>query len=169
MKDWVKSDRLKFKIGTLEWMNFFGLPLGFIILGLTNLTFVFKADDKEKLITLIIGFISFCIVGVLTYTYQLKRLNFESFKLNKELDNFKIELRKHLKQNDWEIDYDNKLYLQATYRGSLINFDMITIQFSKTEIKWNVIRHPLSHNSIAALITLNKQGKEMIKLIKASA
>ena len=169
MKEWIKNDRLKLNIGSLEWLNFFGLPTGLIVLGLINLTFVFKTADKEKLLTFLIGFLSCCIIGVLTYLFQLHRLKFKSLKLDKELNDFKNELRKKLKQNDWEIDYHNKLYLQATYRGSLINLDMLTMRFTKTEIKWNVIRHPHSHNAIATLITINKQGKKIIKLMKASA
>jgi hypothetical protein len=169
MKDWIKKDKLKFKIGSLEWMNFFGLPTGFVMLSFINLIFIFKTGDSEKIRVYLIGFIICLIVGALTYFLQLNRLKYKTFKLDKELVIFKNIIREILKTNDWEIDYDNDLYLQATYRGSLINMDMLTLRFSKTEIRWNVIRHPLSHNAIANLITLNKQGKRMIKQIKASA
>lgn len=169
MKDWIKKDRLKFKFGSLEWMNFFGLPTGLIIFGLIFFIFIFKTDAQDKKFVLWIGFICCLVSGVLTYFLQLYRLRFKSFKLNRQLSDFKNDIREILKNSNWEIDYDNKLYLQATYRGSLINLDMLTLRFTKKEIRWNVIRHPLSHNSIAALITLNRQGKKIIKQIKASA
>jgi len=66
-------------------------------------------------------------------------------------------------------DNENKFYLKATYHCSLINLDMLTLRFSKKDIRWNVIRHPLSHNAISALMALNKQGKRIIEKIKASA
>lgn len=169
MKDWIKKDRLKFKVGSLEWMNYFGLPTGLVMFGIMFLIFVFKTDDSDKISVMLTGFISCFVIGVLTYFIQLHRLKFKSFKIDRELSDFKNYVRDILKKNNWEIDYDNELYLQATYRGSLINLDMLTLRFSKTEIRWNVIRHPLSHNAIANLITINIQGKKMIKQIIASA
>ncbi|MCB8999393.1 MAG: hypothetical protein H6540_04900 [Bacteroidales bacterium] len=169
MKDWIKKDRLKFKVGSLEWMNYFGLPTGLVMFGIIFLIFVFKTYDSDKIFVLLTGFISCFITGVLTFFLQLHRLRFKSFKLDRELSDFKNVVSEILKNSNWEIDYDNELYLQATYRGSLINLDMLTLRFSKTEIRWNVIRHPLSHNAIANLITLNNQGKMVIKQIKASA
>lgn len=169
MKDWIKKDRLKFKVGSLEWMNYFGLPTGLIMFGIIFLNFIFKTNDSDKNLVMLIGFIFCTIIGVLTYFLQLRRLKFKSFKFDRELSDFKNYVREILEKNNWEIDYDNELYLQATYRGSLINLDMLTLRFSKTEIRWNVIRHPLSHNAVANLITINKQGKKMIKQIKASA
>jgi hypothetical protein len=139
------------------------------VLGLINVIFIFKTDDSEKTSILLVGFICCLITGILSYFLQLRRLRFKSFNFDKELDDFKNDLREILKNSNWEIDYDNALYLQATYRGSLINLDMLTLRFTKKEIKWNVIRHPFSHNSIAALITLNIQGKRMIEQIKAIA
>ena len=165
MRDWIKKDRLKFKVGSLEWMNYFGLPTGLVLFAIIFLIFVFKTDDADKKIGSIFCF----IIGVLTYFLQLQRLKFKSFKFDNELSDFRNYIREILKQSNWEIDYDNELYLQATFRGSLINLDMLTLRFSKTEIRWNVIRHPLSHNAIANLITINIQGKKMIKQIKASA
>ena len=169
MKDWIKKDRLEFKIGSLEWINFLGFPVGLIMLSLINLFFVFKTGDSEKLAVLLSCFIVCFITGTLSYFLQLRRLRFKSFRLDKELGKFKNDLREILKRSNWEIDFDNELYLQATYRGSVTNLDMMTLRFTKEEIRWNVIRHPLSHNSIAALITFNKHGKRIIEQIKANA
>ena len=163
MKDWINKDRLKFKVGSLEWMNFFGLPTGLIMLGLINLIFIFTTDDSERIVMFLTAFICCLIMGILSYFLQLSRLKFKSFKLDKDVSDFKNVLRKTLKNSNWEIDYDNELYLQATYRGSLINLDMLTLRFTKKEMNWNAIRNPLSHNAIAALITFNRQGIEQIK------
>jgi hypothetical protein len=78
-------------------------------------------------------------------------------------------VRQLLTDNKWEIDYDNKKFLQATFRGNFFNLDMLTLRYGKSEIKWNVIHHPQSHNSIAALFSLNRQGRKMIEKIKACA
>ncbi|MGE4288637.1 MAG: hypothetical protein AB7E36_08120 [Salinivirgaceae bacterium] len=169
MKDWIRKDRLKFKYFSLERLNFFGLPTAFIVIGIIHGVFLFKADFKSINHLILVGFFAFLILGISTYYLQLNRLKFKNIRLTKNLDDFKTELKKILISNNWEIDYDNNLYLQATFRNGLTNLDMLTIKFKKKEIQWNVIRHPWSQNSIAALITINIEGRKMIEIIKAIA
>jgi len=57
--------------------------------------------------------------------------------------------------------------VQAVQRGSLLNLEMITLVFKERYIRWNVIHHPESQNSIAALLSFNRYGKRIIKQIKA--
>ena len=125
MNNSVKHDRLKFKIGSCGRMNFFGLPVAFIVLGIINLYFIFITEIREKQIVFIIGFIGCLTIGVLMYLLQLYRLRYKSFKLNRDLKDFKDDLRDILISNDWEIDYDNNKYMQATYRGSVINQNVV--------------------------------------------
>jgi len=44
---------------------------------------------------------------------------------------------------------------------------MLTLRYGKSEIKFNVIHHPHSSNSIAVLFSLNRQGRKIIAKIKA--
>ncbi|MCB0380468.1 MAG: hypothetical protein KDD24_04375 [Flavobacteriales bacterium] len=169
MKDWIKNDRIVFKIGSLEWLNYYGLPAGILGLSLIQLFFLFKDFDNLKYDVILLNFCLTLILGIGTYYLQIIRLRFKSFKINKDLDAFKNEIRLLFDSNKWKIDYDNQQYMQATYRGSIFNLDMITLRFKKNEIQWNVIHHPWSHNAIAALLTLNRQGYKMIKQIKAIA
>lgn len=169
MKDWIKKDKIVLKIGSFEWLNYFGLPTGFIGFSLIEIYFFLIETNHQNAITLLIGFLLSLILGVGTYWVQLKRLNFSTFVLNKEIEVFKKEIRELLNNNEWEIDYDNQAYLQATYKGSSFNLDMLTIKFRRDKIQWNVIHHPQSHNSISALFTTNRYGRKMIEKIKACA
>ena len=169
MQDWIKPDRIVFKIGSFEWLNYFGLPAGIIVLGIMQLCFFLIELNVTKNEIFLIGFVLTSPLGLITYYLQFRRLRFKTFKLNRDINSFKSEINTILLSDGWEIDYDNKLYLQATYRGSIFNLDMLTLRFRKSEIQWNVIHHPYSQNSIAALLTLNRQGNRIIKKIKASA
>ncbi len=169
MPDWIKPDKLRFKIGSLEWMNFFGLPSFLILISLINAYFYFNDMNHSASKTFLIGFVLTLVIGFISYKIQQKRLNYKVFKLNTDLLEFKEKARQLLKENHWEIDYDNKQFIQATFRGNIFNLDMLTLRFKKDEIQWNIIHHPGSHNSIAAVLTLNRQGKKMIKKIIASS
>lgn len=167
MKDCIKSDRIYFKIGSHDWFTHQGFPLGLIGFSLLQLYYFLKDLDSSKSEMFFIGFIFF--LGLITYFLQLKKLKFKSFMLTRDLDSFKSELKSLLLNNKWEIDYDNKQYLQATYMGSVFVGSMLTLRFKKSGIQWNVIHHPYSNNPIAALLSFNLQGKRMIKKIKAMA
>lgn len=167
MKDWIKSDRIVFKFASLEWSNFYGLPIGFLGLSLINLTFVFQTNDYDKQNVFIIGFITLLIIGIVSGFIQYRRLKFKSFPIDGNTAAIKSEIKSLLIDADWRIDYDNKSLVQATYTRSMFNHDMITLKFKSAEIQWNVIHHPHSYNSIAALFSINREGKRMIKKIKA--
>lgn len=162
----LKSDRLYFKIGSFEWLNFFGIPLFSILAGFIFLFSYLKDSTSQMLLFSFVLSLSF---GIVSYVIQSKRLKFKTLKISKELEILKTEIRELLKNNKWDINYDNKMYLQATYRGSIFNLDMLTLKYAKTEIKWNVINHPQSDNSIAALFSFNRPGKNIIRKIKACA
>ncbi len=170
MRSSIKSDRLSFKFGSLEWSNFYGMPIFLLILGFIVLFFIIKDFNQiDKIIDLAFYLIICLLIGLLLILRQKKRLKFKRFDLNGELEDFKIKVRELLNDNKWEIDYDNKNFLQATYRGSVFSLDMLTLKFKDKEILWNIIHHPGSHNSIAATFSLNKHGKQIIKKIKTSA
>jgi len=169
MKEHIKANRLSFKVGTFEWLNFFGLPVGLIVFSLIMLFFFIKDRFSMDSINNLIAFVVLASFGVITYYIQLRKLKLKTFQLKRNIEEFKKEVRKILNTNKWAIEYDNKSFLLATQRGSVFNLDMIILKFDKSLIKWNVIHHPRSNNSIAALFSLNIYGKKIIKLIKASA
>jgi hypothetical protein len=168
MKNTIKKNKISFKIGSLQWLNFFGMPIGLIGFSFIQIFLIIK-DSNTPNNTQILCPIIILILGVSTYYFQTKRLLFKTLKINKDILIFKNEIREILNNNEWKIDYDNKLYLQARYEGSLFNSDMLTLKFKKSEIQWNIIHHPNSQNSIASLFTLNKQGNRIIKKITAIA
>ena len=170
MRSSIKSDRLSFKLGSLEWLNFYGLSVFLLILGFIGLFFIIKDFNQIDNIIDFALFSTFCLLsGLLLILRQKKRLKFKRFDLNGELEDFKTKVRELLNDNKWEIDYDNKTFLQATYRGSVFSLDMLTLKFKNKEILWNIIHHPGSLNSIAATFSLNKHGKQIIKKIKTNA
>ncbi|WP_321371146.1 hypothetical protein [uncultured Draconibacterium sp.] len=170
MRSSIKSNRLSFKIGSLEWSNFYGLPIFLLILGFIGLFFIIKDFNQIDKITDFVLFSTFCLLsGLLLILRQKKRLKFKSFAFNGELEEFKIKIRELLNDNKWEINYDNKTFLQATFWESLFSLDMLTLKFKDKEILWNIIHHPGSHNSIAASFSFNKQGKKIIKRIITDA
>lgn len=165
----IKSDRLNFKIGSFEWLNFFGLPTYLVLLSFLFLYSYLKDSTNQDTQIFLISFVLTFFIGIVSYLIQLKRLKFKTLKISKELDSLKDELRELLLDNKWEIDYDNKKFLQATFRGNIFGLDMLTLRYGKSEIQWNVIHHPRSHNSIAALFSLNRQGRKIMEKIKACA
>ena len=170
MRNSIKSDRLSFKFGSLEWLNFYGLPIFLLILGFIGLFFFIKDFNQINKISDLALYVIICLLsGLFLILRQRKRLKFKRFELGRELEDFKIKVRELLKENKWEIDYDNKTFLQATYRGSVLNLDMLTLRFKDKEILWNIIHHPSSHNSIASTFSINRQGKQIMKKIKTSA
>lgn len=169
MNESIKSDRLNFKIGSFEWLNYFGLPTFLILISFFFLYSYLKDYTNQDDQIFLISFVLTIFIGVVSYRVQLGRLKFKTLKISKELETLKDELRELLTNNKWEIDYDNQKFLQATFRGNIFNLDMLTLRYGKSEIKWNVIHHPRSHNSIAALFSLNRQGRKIIEKIKACA
>ena len=170
MRSSIKSDRLSFKFGSLEWLNFYGMTIFLLILGFIGLFFIIKDFNKIDKIIDFTFFSMICLLsGLILILRQKKRLKFKRFDLNGELEDFKIKVRELLNENKWEINYDNKNFLQATYRGSVFSLDMLTLRFNDKEILWNIIHHPSSHNSIASTFSINRQGKQIMKKIKTSA
>lgn len=165
MKDTIKKNKISFKIGSLQWSIFFGLPVGLIVIGLLPIISIIKDLDTLKDNFLIAFSIVNIILGIATYYFQKRRLLFKTLKVNKDVKILKTEIRDILNNNQWKINYDNPLFLQATYNDSLFNQDMLTLKFKKHEIQWNIIHHPYSHNSFASLFTLNKQGNNVMKKI----
>jgi hypothetical protein len=165
----IKSDRLSFKIGSFEWLNFFGLPAFFIFISFIFLYSFIKDSSNKDSQMFLVSFVLTVFIGVVSYIIQFKRLKFKTLKITKEIEILKVEIRELLTDNKWEIDYDNRKFLQATYRGSIFGLDMLTLRYGKSEIKWNVIYHPQSNNSLAALFSLNRQGRKIVEKIKACA
>lgn len=170
MRNSIKSDRLSFKFGSLEWMNFYGLPIFLLILGFIGLfSFIKDFNQINKISDLASSIIICLLIGLLLILRQRKRLNFKRFDLSGDLEDFKTNVRELLKDNQWEIDYDNKTFLQATYRGSVFSLDMLTLKFKDKEISWNIIHHPGSNNSFASTFSINRHGKQIMRKIKTSA
>jgi len=163
MREIVKSHRLKYSIGSLGWINFYGIPIFLILIGL----FVLIKDLNAKHNILIAILIIF--IGLILYLIQDRKLRFKSFKLNSPIDSFIEKTRFILQKDGWEIECDNDNYIQAVNRTSLFSLDLLTIKYLKHEIRWNLVHHPESHNSISSLISLNLKGKKTIKKIIASA
>lgn len=156
-------------MGSLEWLRYFGLPIGMLMFGLITTFFVLTDPENSKNDTLINSIAIYGFIGLLTLIIQKQRLKFRTFKTDDDNDNLRNVIRQMLVDNGWRLDYDNKKFMQATYVNSLFNFDMVTLKFGKNEISWNVIHHPASLNSIASVFTLNRKGRNMIKKIKTCA
>jgi len=167
MRECIKANKLSFKVGSSEWSNFFGLPIGLLIFGLMMLVFVLRPKDSVESTDFLIAFFILTVSGVITYAVQLRKLRFKTFELKRDPEGFRKEVREILITNNWEIEYDNKLFMQAVQRGSVLNLDMVILVFKERVIRWNVIHHPESRNSIAALLSLNRYGRRIIKQIKA--
>ncbi len=169
MKEWIKPDRLHFKIGSLEWMNFFGLPIGLIGLGIISGYFYFSTSDPSKSDTFLFTFVPALTIGIITYIIQIRRLKFKSFELNQDLESFRRKTRLLLMEKKWRIEYDNQKYLIASSNEKFLSSNMLTLRFKKKEVNWNLIEHPYTHNSGAALLSFNLKGKKILKEIIASA
>lgn len=163
MKKDVHPNRLKYSIGSMEWSNFYGIPIFFDLFGI--LLLIADIISKKKINVTAIYFI---IVGVILFIVQDKKLHFKSFKLNCNLDEFKSKVRDILQQDGWDIEYDNQNYMQAVFRKSIYSTDLLTIKYLKSEIKWNLVNHPESSNSVASLFSLNLKGKKTMKKIITS-
>lgn len=165
MRNWVKPNGLSFQIGSMEWMNFFGTSIAFVLLGILEFSIWLKSSDKQFL------FISITLIplGLIVYYIQFLRLKFRTFPLERDLICFKEDIKSILLSEGWTINYNNKQFLIATYERSIFNNDMLTIRFKKAEIQWNLVRHPDNTNSIATFFTLNRQGNKVMKRIKACA
>jgi len=169
MKELVRPNGLHFKVGSLEWLNFFGLPLGLIGMGLISAYFYFQSTDTVKEEVFLFTFLLTLIVGIFGYWNQTRKLKFKVFKLSEDLESFRRSVRLLLLEKKWRIDYDNQQFLIASSKSQFYGCDMITIRFKKNTIGWNVIEHPHTYNSGAALFSRNSNGKKMMMAIKACA
>jgi hypothetical protein len=169
MRDTIKSNRLYYKIGSFEWMTVFGLPVFSSLLGIIfsfqTLYVNMKGLHSQSYLVPFILIMS----GIILYMFQYRKLKFKSFKLNIPLSEFKELAKSILKENGWEFEYDNNIYLQAVKRSQLLSPSLITLKYLKNEIRWNVIHHPQSKNSIASLIAMNLKGKRIVRKIIANA
>jgi hypothetical protein len=169
MKEHIKPNKIFFKIGSLEWLTFFGLPIALIANGLICGYFYLQDVNYIKASDFLIVSILTLLLGVITYLLQLNRLKYKTFKLTKELEEFRELTRSILTVNNWRIENDNQKFIVASSKGKMFSSDMIILRFNKKEIQWNLIQHPWSHNSGAALLNLNRKGEKILKEIKASA
>jgi hypothetical protein len=161
----TKNNHLYIKIGSLGWLNFFGIPTFLIGIGLTELSiYLIKGDGLKELSI----FLVLSAIGTVLFIYQKKKLKFKSIDLNIPTDLFIENTRKLLLDEGWIIEYDNKEYLQAINRNGLFRLDCLTIKKYKHKIEYNLIHHPEDHNSIASLIDYNLKGKRTLKKIIAS-
>ncbi len=169
MKEHIKPNKISFKIGSLEWLTFFGLPIALITNGLISGYFYLKDMDSIKASDFLTVSILTLSLGIITYLLQIKRLKYKTFKLTKELEEFRKQTRTILTENNWRIENDNQKFIVASSKGKRFSSDMIILRFKKEKIQWNLIQHPWSHNSGAALLNLNLKGKKILEKIKASA
>jgi hypothetical protein len=166
MRDNIKANKIVFKAGSYDWDIFFGIPVSFFILAIIVLGIGISTIPSIEIIYFFIASVFLILLGVISYRFQLNKLSFKKIPVKGDPDLLKKEVKQMLLNNRWDIDFDNKIFLQATYRGFL-NKDMITLKFEKDLIKWNVIYHPDTHNSFACLFSINLHGKKIISLIEA--
>lgn len=103
MREWIKANRLSFKVGSFEWMIFFGLPTGLFIFGLMMLVFAFRPKVSVEPTDFLIASIFLSASGVITYAVQLRKLRFKTFELKRDLEGFRKEVREILIKNNWGI------------------------------------------------------------------
>ena len=169
MQENIKPNKIYFKIGSMEWSTFFGLPIALIANGIISGYFYLNDVNSFKAPDFLFVSILTLIIGIFSYWLQLKRLKFKTFQLQQNLEDFREKTRNILIENNWIIENDNKNFIVASSKGNMFSSDMIVLRFKKKEIQWNLIQHPWSHNSGAALLNLNLKGKKILKKIKASA
>jgi hypothetical protein len=160
-----KNNKLYIKIGSLAWLNFYGIPTFLMGVGFT--AFIINLINGTRLK----GFYNNLVVisiGIVLYIYQTKKLRFKSIDLKIPCDQFIENTRNLLLSEGWTIDYDNREYLQAVYRTKIFRLDCLTIKKYKHKIEYNLIHHPEDHNSIASLIDFNVNAKKTLNKIIAS-
>ncbi|MDF9796338.1 hypothetical protein OKW21_001601 [Catalinimonas alkaloidigena] len=168
MNDWIKSDRLKFKIWSLEWLNYYGFSTFLIGIGIVTCFILIIDINGPKSEVLVILPISALMLGTGIYILQSKALKFKSISISEDKCIVRSRIKAILAEDEWEINYDNQKFLQATCKGFGAP-DMITIRFKKSEICWNLIHDPWDKNSFAFLLPTGEKGKRLIEKIKASA
>jgi len=167
MEKIVRKDRLFYKIGSLGWLGFFGIPMFLVVMGI--IFFILNFYSSRLGFSEIINQLLLILVGIILYIYQWSKLKFKSLDLIVPIDKFVESTRNLLEEEGWDIEYDNKEYLQAVFRNGRFRLDLLTIKFSKQKIKYNLVHHPEDHNSIASLLSLNLKGRKTLKKILAIA
>jgi hypothetical protein len=160
-----KGNKLHIKFGSLGWINFYGIPSFLTGIGMVAIFIGFIKVDEFKNLAI------FCIpliVGLILWIYQNIKLKFKSHVLNIPIDLFIENTKKHLIDEGWIIERDNKEYLQAINRNGLFRLDLLTIKRYKHKIEYNLVHHPEDSNSIASLFDLNFRGKKTLNKIIAS-
>lgn len=169
LKEQMKSTKVYYKIGSHEWLTYFGLPIALIFQGIFGCSFYLRDTTSIKADNFLRVGIPVLIVGILTYWWQSKRLNFKKLSLNQDLEEFKRLAREIFIEYNWQIENDNKNFMVASSQKKLFSSDMIVLKFGKKEIQWNLLEHPWTHNSGAALLGLKLEGKKVLKKIKSIA
>ena len=162
----IRANRIRLRIGSYEWMNFFGFPTAlifFAFLPIFQLKDILENGGIEKGKYL---YPTILIIGICTYILQYLRLRFTTIKITSNIEDLKEDILEILQKHQWDVDYNNGLFLQATYRKSLFSLDMLTFKIRKNKLQWNLIYNPGGNNSISALLTLNLKGRIIIKEIK---
>lgn len=162
----IESDKIHFKIGSLEWLNYFGFPMGMILFSFVDLIFVFKTHNEEKQTVFIIGVFVLWGLAITTFVFQLRKLRFQDFTTTKDSKENRANVRQLLKDENWRIDIDNQKLIQATYFDNWFNSSLLSIKLDKDKIQWNIIYHPGNNNSIGAVFSPNRKAHKTIKKIQ---
>ena len=162
----IENSTLKFKFGSLEWLNYFGTPFYLLAISFLNLYFI-SVSSGEKLNSLLIIMLILVTLTGLTYYLQKKKLKLEVLKSENSKVSYDL-LKEILLKEDWYINAHRKsTVIQATKKNSS---ELLTFVFEDNIVKWNVIFHPYNQNSLKSVFAKNKNGKRIVdKIIKASA
>jgi hypothetical protein len=159
----IKNNKLYLKIGSLGWVNFYGIPSFITGIGVIAMILGLLRDSDLKVLTF---YVLIILGGIILCVYQNNKLKFKSQDLSIPTDIFIEKAKKILINEGWTIEYDNNEYLQAINRTGQFRLDLLTIKRFKQKIKYNLVHHPEDNNSIASLIDLNlKAKKTIVKLI----
>ena len=162
----IENSTLKFKFGSLEWLNYFGTPFYLLVISILNIYFI-SVSSGEKLNSFLIIMLILVTLTCLTYYLQKKKLKLEVLKTENSKVTYDL-LKEMLLKEDWYINAHRKsTVIQATKKNSS---ELLTFVFEDNSVKWNVIFHPYNQNSLKSVFANNKNGKRIVeKIIKASA
>jgi hypothetical protein len=109
----IENSTLKFKFGSLEWLNYFGTPFYLLAISFLNLYFI-SVSSGEKLNSFLIIMLILVTLTGLTYYLQKKKLKLEVLKSENSKVSYDL-LKEILLKEDWYINAHRKsTVIQAT-------------------------------------------------------
>lgn len=164
----IKSDRIELKPFSLEWANYHFLAVLALFFGLLQLYF-FLADclhgtpDTEWLFALCCFAVSYCL-----YLFKSRKLKHKRLDIACNDDIHKAKIITLLEANGWEICYNNRQFLQASYLKLFPCSILFILIWKRNRTLWNCIYDPFHHGLTLGLLS-DWIGRKVAKKIERLA